>query len=138
MPRVNVEDARAIPIPLPPIEEQREIVRRVEATLAFADKIEARVNTATMRVEKIPQAILAKAFRGELVPTDAELARQENRDYEPASELLERIRGHRATEESAVRTPAKVNRTKSATAVKSGAQPTKKKNVSVGGKRKGA
>ena len=37
------------------------------------------------RVEKITQAILAKAFRGELVPTEAELARQEGRDYEPAS-----------------------------------------------------
>jgi len=47
-------------------------------------------------VEKITQAILAKAFRGELVPTEAELARQENRDYEPASVLLERIRVARA------------------------------------------
>lgn len=38
------------------------------------------------------QAILAKAFRGELVLTEAELARQEGRDDEPASVLLERIR----------------------------------------------
>ena len=46
-------------------------------------------------MEKITQAILAKAFRGELVPTEAELARQEGRDYEPASALLERIRAER-------------------------------------------
>ena len=46
-------------------------------------------------MEKITQAILAKAFRGELVPTEAELARQEGRDYEPASALLERIRASR-------------------------------------------
>jgi len=39
------------------------------------------------------QAALAKAFRGELVPTEAELAREEDRDYEPASALLERLRG---------------------------------------------
>jgi type I restriction enzyme S subunit len=42
------------------------------------------------------QSILAKAFRGELVPTEAELARREGRDYEPASALLERIRAERA------------------------------------------
>ncbi len=51
------------------------------------------MSTATARADKLTQAILAKAFRGELVPTEAELARQEGRDYEPASVLLERIRG---------------------------------------------
>jgi len=45
-----------------------------------------------MCCKSITQAILAKAFRGELVPTEAELARQEGRDYEPASALLKRIR----------------------------------------------
>lgn len=38
------------------------------------------------------EAVLAKAFRGELVPTEAELARREGRDYEPAAVLLERVR----------------------------------------------
>ena len=69
----------------------------MDALFALADKIEARVKSATARVEKITQAILAKAFRGELVPTEAELARQEGRGYEPASVLLERIRASRAT-----------------------------------------
>ena len=48
--------------------------------------------------------MLAKAFRGELVPTEAELARQEGRDYEPASVLLERIRTERSQGNGA-RTP---------------------------------
>jgi len=82
-------------VALPPLAEQHEIVRRVDALFALADKIEARVTAATARVEKITQAILAKAFRGELVPTEAELARVEGRDYEPASVLLERIRAER-------------------------------------------
>ena len=43
----------------------------------------------------LTQAILAKAFGGELVPTEAELARREGRDYEPASVLLERIKAER-------------------------------------------
>ena len=61
----------------------------------MADKIESRVALATQRVEKTTQAILTKAFRGKLVPTEAELARQQNRDYEPASTLLGRIRAER-------------------------------------------
>jgi type I restriction enzyme, S subunit len=55
------------------------------------------VEAATRRTEKLTQAILAKAFRGELVPTEAELARQEGREYQPASVLLERIRAARAS-----------------------------------------
>ena len=58
----------------------------------LADKIEKRVEAATKRADKLTQSILAKAFRGELVPTEAELARREGRNYEPASLLLERIK----------------------------------------------
>ncbi len=68
----------------------------VEALFKLADAIEKRVAAATARANKLTQAILAKAFRGELVPTEAELARQEGRDYEPASVLLARIRAERA------------------------------------------
>jgi type I restriction enzyme, S subunit len=74
------------------LSEQHEIVRRVEALFNLAGAIEKRVAAATERADKLTQAILAKAFRGELVPTEAELARIEGRDYEPASALLERIR----------------------------------------------
>jgi type I restriction enzyme S subunit len=92
MPRINVEDARAVPVGLPPVSEQQEIVRRVDALFAFADIIEKQVAAATARADRLTPSILAKAFRGELVPTEAELARREGRDYEPASVLLERIR----------------------------------------------
>jgi len=63
-------------------------------------------------VEKITQAILAKAFRGELVPTEAELARAEGRDYEPASVLLERIRAEREVNAGAATKPRKRSRAK--------------------------
>ena len=55
---------------------------------------------ATARADKLTQAILAKAFRGELAPTEAELARREGCDYEPASVLLERIRAERQGKEA--------------------------------------
>jgi type I restriction enzyme S subunit len=81
---------------LPPYAEQQEIVRRVEALFKTADALEARYRTAKEHVDKLAQSILARAFRGELVTTEAELARREGRDYEPASVLLERIRQARA------------------------------------------
>jgi len=79
-----------MPLPVPPHAEQIDIVRRVEALFKLADAIERRVEAATKRADKLTQAILGKAFRGELVPTEAELARREGRTYEPASALLER------------------------------------------------
>jgi type I restriction enzyme S subunit len=95
---VNIADLKCLPLPVPPISEQTEIVRRVEALFTLADKIEARVQAATARVEKITQAILAKAFRGELVPTEAKIARDESRPYEPASALLTRLRALRTAD----------------------------------------
>lgn len=94
-PHISFDHLRATAIGLPPLAEQHEIVRRVEALLARADRIEKRLATATRRVETLTQAILAKAFCGELVPTEAELARKEGRDYEPAEVLLQRIRAER-------------------------------------------
>ncbi len=92
MPKIDQSVVAAFPISLPPRDEQEEIVRRVEALFVVADAIERRVGAATARADKMTQAILAKAFKGELVPTEAELARQEGRDYEPAAALLERVK----------------------------------------------
>lgn len=93
---LNLEILRNLPIPLPPLEEQHEIVHRVEALFKLADAIEKRIATATIQADKLTQAILAKAFRGELVPNDAELARREGRGYETAAQLLHRIKSERA------------------------------------------
>jgi type I restriction enzyme S subunit len=92
---IKRKDLEQIDINVPPITEQHEIVRRVEAMFKLADAIEKRVLAATARAEKLTRAILAKAFRGELVPNEAELARREARSYEPASELLARIKSER-------------------------------------------
>ncbi|MDI6753362.1 MAG: hypothetical protein QME78_03090 [Thermodesulfobacteriota bacterium] len=66
-------------------------MRRVENLFKLAYAIEKRVASATTRAEKLTKAILARAIRGELVPTEAELARHEGCSYEPASEILARI-----------------------------------------------
>jgi type I restriction enzyme S subunit len=62
------------------------------ALIAFADSIEAKVAAAREKTEKLRQSILAKAFSGELVETEAEIARREGRDYETAEVLIEKIK----------------------------------------------
>ncbi|WP_243466430.1 restriction endonuclease subunit S [Methanosarcina mazei] len=94
-PRFNVADIKKFPTPLPPLPEQQEIVRRVDALFAFADSIETKVAAAREKTEKLRQSILAKAFSGQLVETQAEIVRREGRDYETAEVLIERIKEER-------------------------------------------
>lgn len=81
--------------PLPDFNEQEEIVRRVEELFAFADQIEQRVKVAQQRVNYLTQAILAKAFRGELTAD----WREQNPDLisgeNSAAALLARIQAER-------------------------------------------
>ncbi len=88
--RISISDIKEMLIPLPSLKEQHEIVRRVEALFSFADQLEKKLQTAQQRVNNLTASILAKAFRGELVPQDP--------SDEPAEELLERIRGLREGE----------------------------------------
>ena len=95
---------KELEVPLPPIEEQREIVRLVDQYFAFADTIEAQVKKAQTRVDNLTQSILAKAFRGELVAQDP--------DDEPAEKLLERIAQARKEAEALAKAAKKVTKTK--------------------------
>ncbi len=97
-PDLGLEYIRWFSVPVPPRAEQDGIVRRVEKLFALADAVERRVAAARKQADALPQAI-----SGKLVPTEAELARQEGRDYEPASVLLERIRQERAAQPKAGR-----------------------------------
>ena len=72
--------------------EQQEIVRRVEVALTWIDRLAAEATSARKLVDRLDQAILAKAFRGELVPQDP--------NDEPASVLLDKIRAERSVLEA--------------------------------------
>jgi type I restriction enzyme S subunit len=91
-PGYNTTLLESIALPVPPVQEQHEIVRRVKELLGLADHIEARTSNARAQISQIRLSTLASAFRGNLVPAEAELARKEGRSYEPASLLLERMR----------------------------------------------
>jgi type I restriction enzyme S subunit len=88
---LNVGDIKQFPIPLPPLDEQQEIGRRVADLLVLADRIETNYGKAKARLDRLMPAILAKAFRGELVPTEVELAKADGRLYETAEQLLARV-----------------------------------------------
>ena len=67
-PRINLRQLRQFELGLPPRNEQSEIVRRVETLFAFADRLEACLAQAQTAVDRLTPSLLAKAFRGELVP----------------------------------------------------------------------
>jgi type I restriction enzyme, S subunit len=85
---VNGSKLKAFGIPLPPPEEQIEILKRINSAFARADRLEAEAARARALLHRLEAAVLAKAFKGELVPQDP--------NDEPASVLIERIRAQRA------------------------------------------
>ncbi|MBD3656244.1 restriction endonuclease subunit S [Marinobacter sp.] len=93
---INLKVLNELRLPFPSLEEQTEIVRRVDQLFTHADRIEQQVNNALARVNNLTQSILAKAFRGELTAQwrrdNPELIRGEN----SAEALLERIKAERA------------------------------------------
>jgi type I restriction enzyme S subunit len=87
--------------PLPPLEEQAEIVRRARGALDGIARLEQGLHANFADLDQLDQAILAKAFRGELVPQDS--------SDEPASVLLERIRAQRKQQAKASEQTSKLN-----------------------------
>jgi type I restriction enzyme S subunit len=88
LPHISANDILTMPAPLPPIPVQKAIGDAVKAAFARADRLEAEATRARALLDRLESAILAKAFRGELVPQDP--------NDEPASVLLDRIRAERA------------------------------------------
>lgn len=84
---IHLKDLRATVLPLPPLEEQVIISEVLEGLTTKLDDTVANVAKQLEQVNTLDQSILAKAFRGELVPQDP--------NDEPASVLLERIKAER-------------------------------------------
>lgn len=69
-PAFGIKKVRSFPVPLPPEAEQLEIERRINALFAETRSIEKRYSLLKGKLNKLPHALLAKAFRGELVKQD--------------------------------------------------------------------
>jgi len=96
---LNYTQVRNLWVPLAPVAEQKRVVAKIEEAFSSVRQIEDEVKKARDRAERMDQAILAKAFRGELVPQDP--------NDEPASIVLERVR----TSYTASKTPKIIQKT---------------------------
>jgi type I restriction enzyme S subunit len=99
---LNCERVREQEVLLPSLMEQLAIVQQIEKLFAMADRIEARYTTLRTHAQRLAPQVLAKAFRGELVPQDL--------SDEPASALLARI----ATQRAAITTEPKTRKPRQA------------------------
>lgn len=86
-PKLTQAALNRIGVPLPPLDEQGEVLRRIDVALTWINRLASEATSARKLIDHLDQAVLAKAFRGELVPQDPA--------DEPASVLLERIRAER-------------------------------------------
>jgi type I restriction enzyme, S subunit len=84
---IHLVDLRRDFIPVAPAHERSEIVKRVTAAFSWINRLASEATSARKLIDHLDRALLAKAFRGELVPQDP--------NDEPAGVLLERIRAER-------------------------------------------
>jgi len=104
MPKINQPIVMNTPIVLPPINEQVEIVHRIQQSFNAINRIFQENQEAKERLNLFDRSILAKAFRGELVEQDP--------NDEPASVLLEHIRADREQQmQGKIKKPGKKKRT---------------------------
>ncbi len=78
-------------IPLPGIEQQREIVAELEKQFSRLDEAVANLQRVKANLKRYKASVLKEAVEGRLVPTEAELARRDGRSFETGEQLLQRI-----------------------------------------------
>jgi type I restriction enzyme, S subunit len=87
-PNISPQKLAAFELEWPATKNGRsEVVGKLQAAFAWIDRLSSEATSARKLIDHLDQAILARAFRGELVPQDP--------NDEPASVLLERIGAER-------------------------------------------
>ncbi|MFN2398564.1 MAG: hypothetical protein ABR543_07970 [Gemmatimonadaceae bacterium] len=86
---------KKLPVVIAPLSEQHRIVEAIESYFTRLDDAVATLERVQRNLKRYRASVLKAAVEGRLVPTEAELAHTEGRDYEPASVLLERILAER-------------------------------------------
>ncbi len=91
MPKISQGVISDLTVPLPPSGEQTRIVSALDSYFTRLDAAEQALKRVQTNLKRYRASVLKAAVEGRLVPTEAELARREGREYEPAEKLLERI-----------------------------------------------
>ena len=94
---INLTKLGALPIPLPPVDEQHRIVAEIETQFTRLDATVTALHRVQANLKRYRASVLQAACEGRLVPTEAELARADGRPYEPADQLLHWILQERRT-----------------------------------------
>lgn len=92
---VNTASVRSLPIVIPPLEAQHQIVREVRHCISAVNRISTEISYARKRASNLRKSLLAEAFAGRLVPQDP--------TDQPAVVLLEWIRAEQAAQPRARR-----------------------------------
>ncbi|HEU0078801.1 MAG TPA: restriction endonuclease subunit S [Longimicrobiaceae bacterium] len=93
---------RSIRLRFAPFAEQERIVAAIEEKFTHLDSAIAALKRVQANLKRYRAVMLHLACKGELVPTEAELARAEGRVYESASVLLKRIQNERRQRENQI------------------------------------
>ena len=89
------EHIEGIPVPFPPLPEQHRIVAEIEKQFTRLNASAIALKRVQANLKRYRASVLKAACEGKLIPTEAEIARSEGRDYEPADRLLKRILAER-------------------------------------------
>ncbi|MFI9836366.1 restriction endonuclease subunit S [Nonomuraea sp. NPDC051941] len=103
---------KAVEFPIPPWEEQRQIVAEITRQLAVVDALERQLQQAETHVTALRRALLSEAYEGRLVAQDAH--------DEPAEDLLKRVRREQEAAEAEQKATRRASRATSAKSVKDG------------------
>ena len=90
---INTGELESLEIPIFSLDEQNQIVREIESRLSVCDKVEESIVESLEKAKALRQSILKKAFEGKLLSEEEIEKCKQEKDYEPAYKLLERIKG---------------------------------------------
>ncbi|SFW23876.1 restriction endonuclease subunit S [Cellulophaga fucicola] len=94
-PSLSMGTIRQAPIAFPSLEEQHQIVQEIESRLSVCDTVEKDIADSLEKSQALRQSILKKAFEGKLL-SEAEIAKcKADKNYEPASVLLQKIKAEK-------------------------------------------
>ena len=91
LPIINKGKFQQAPFPLASIAEQREIVAEIEKQFSRLDEAVANLQRVKANLKRYKASVLKDAVEGRLVPTEAELARREGRNFETGEQLLQQV-----------------------------------------------